>query len=384
MGRGNDRRRKVVQLRTIARDPGVARRGASPFRLANLVVTAPDLQRPLPSAARPTRRPSGPVRDLEGIGRLRATIEALHAERIRLLRQRRIHLIMLGLAISLPFHIAIALWLASVYLPAAAGPTGPEVVFELGVLNDEKLADGATELEALPLEDSAAIAGDLPSALEATTPAVAADRTSTGALEAAGGGPVGPGSPSSGGGLGIGGGAGGTSFFGVGGRGSRFAYVVDVSGSMSQDDRLAIAFEELKRSIGALPDYASLLLLLFSDRTFQPPFQNGYLRAMPGNVTRVKRWLDEVGPMGGTDPSSSFELIFNMDPPPDIVFFLTDGEIPPHIAGWIASRNGREGKKRFPIHCIAFSPDAGQEPLRKIARESEGTFRAVPVRGVRP
>jgi hypothetical protein len=331
----------------------------------------------------PPRRsaPIEPVGDPQTVMRLRAAIESLHAERIRLLRQRRLHVAMLGLAISLPIHVALILWLASVSLPGTAGARPPEVVFELGVLDDEQLAEGRDEFEDLPIEESAAVAGDLPSALEAAQPAIASEVT-TGSLEAAGGGVIGVGGPSSGGGLGIGGGVGGTSFFGVGGRGSRFAYIVDVSGSMSQDQRLSIAFEELKRSIAALPDYAAFLVVLFSDRSFEPPFQrNGFLRATPGNVVRLKRWLDEQGPMGGTDPSAAFERIFSLDPPPDLVYFLTDGEIPQHIPSYVAQRNGKGGKRRIVIHAIAFSSDASQEALRRIARESEGTFRFVPVRG---
>ena len=38
-------------------------------------------------------------------------------------------------------------------------------------------------------------------------------------------------------------------------------------------------------------------------------------------------------------------------------------------------------KKRVVIHAVAFSNDAGQVLLRRIARDSEGTFRYVPVGG---
>ncbi|MFO0828345.1 MAG: hypothetical protein U0572_09355 [Phycisphaerales bacterium] len=333
-------------------------------------------------ARRPVR--SGPgYRPADAADRLRAELEALHEERLRLLRQRRVHLTLLGLAISLPIHILLILWLATIYLPGPIAASPPGTVFELGVLNDERLAEGLSTSEDLSIADSAAAAAsDASASLEATQPSVGLDQQRSGALEAAGGGPVGAGAPGGGTGLGPGGGGGGTSFFGVGGRGTRFAYIVDVSGSMSTGARMQVSMDELKRSISALPDFASFAVYLYSDHTIEPPTQDGYSRAMPSNVARLRRWLDEQGPMGGTDPGPAFERALTLNPPPDIIFFLTDGEIPPHMPEYLASRNGGNGKRKVVIHCIAFSSDAGQETLRRIARENEGTFRFVPVAGL--
>jgi hypothetical protein len=315
------------------------------------------------------------------VNALRATIERLHEERVKLLRQRRVHLLLLGLAVSLPFHILIAIWLASVYLPKAEPEPATTITFELGVLNDEELAEGPST-EELPVADMAsAAAANAASALEATTPAIGAESSLSGALEAAGGAPVGEGSIGGGNGLGPGGGAGGTSFFGIGGRGQRFAYIVDISGSMSTGTRFSVAMEELKRSITALPDFASFVVVLFSTISVEPPFQEGYLKAHGSNVARVKRWLETMSPMGGTEPGAALERVLSLSPPPDIIFFLTDGEVPQHTPDFIAARNGVGGRKRVVIHTVAFSNEAGQETLRRIARENEGTFRYVPVTG---
>lgn len=311
---------------------------------------------------------------------LRATIEELHSERLRLVKQRRLHLTLLGLAVSLPVHILILIWLASVYLPGPASDGPPTMTFELGVLNDEQLADGL-ETEDLSVADMAATQAASASELEASSPAVGIDMSSTGALDAQGGGQSGLGA-AGGGGLGPGGGGGGgASFFGIGGRGSRFVYIVDISGSMANGSRYAIAMDELKRSISALPDFASFAVYLFSDQCFEPPFQETYLKALPSNVVRMKKWIDTTGPMGGTDPGGSFEKALGLNPLPDVIFFLTDGEIPDNVPDYLGARNGANGKKRVVIHAVAFSNDAGQGLLRRIARESEGTFRYVPVGG---
>ena len=59
-------------------------------------------------------------------------------------------------------------------------------------------------------------------------------------------------------GLGTGSGA-GAEFFGIRARGQRFAYVVDISGSMGQNGRLELALGELVRSLAALPDFPRTL-----------------------------------------------------------------------------------------------------------------------------
>lgn len=311
---------------------------------------------------------------------LRQAVESLHAERVRLLKQRRLHLTLLGLAVSLPFHILILVWLASVYLPGPPSMAGPSETFELGVLNDEELPDrqqsddlAVGEIEAAPAAASAE--------LEATSPAVGIDLSATGSLEAQGGGQAGIGG-AAGGSLGPGGGGGGgASFFGIGGRGSRFVYIVDISGSMANGMRYQVAMEELKRSLTALPDFAQFVVYLFSDQCYEPPFQDSYLKAMPSNVVRMKKWIDTTGPMGGTEPTTSFERALTLNPLPDVIFFLTDGEIPESVPEMLSERNGANGKKRVVIHTVAFSNDAGQGLLRRIARDSEGTFRYVPVGG---
>lgn len=309
---------------------------------------------------------------------------ALAAERERLRRGRGWALVLIGLAFSIPVHVAIAIWLMNIFWlrPGPAG--GDELTFEFAVVSEASLSESPDA----ELPDADAPEVDRPAetvtamALEAIDPQSGVDGGDRGSLDAGGSGLGGGGGPSGegGGGLGPGGGGGGTSFFGIGGRGRRFAYIVDVSGSMSQGERMPTSMAELKRSIAALPDYASVFVCLYHSMPVPLPFGEGWVRARPANVARINEWLDRQAPTGGTEPRDAFILSFSLSPPPDVIFFLTDGEIPAGTADEVLALNTK-AKKTVTVHTIAFSADAGQEELRRIARESEGSFRFVPVSG---
>src|SRR5262249_14595168 len=69
-------------------------------------------------------------------------------------------------------------------------------------------------------------------------------------------------------------------------------------------------------------------------------------------------WVKTVRPGGGTVPLPSFQKAFSLDPPPDVIFFMTDG-IFVDTSARIAELNGRLPKKAA-IHTILFenSPSA--------------------------
>ncbi|MCH2133575.1 MAG: VWA domain-containing protein [Phycisphaerales bacterium] len=178
----------------------------------------------------------------------------------------------------------------------------------------------------------------------------------------------------------LGGAGGAASFFGIASEGRRFAYIVDRSGSMA-NARLTQAQDELKRSLRELPDYAEFVVVFYSDRMAMPPFQTGWLRARRTQVRAVTNWIDEITASGGTFPYGSFKEVFSLDPPPDVIFFLTDGQINSMTAADVAKLN----KIRRPavINTIAFANDESQALLEQIARDSDGTYRFVPARAVR-
>jgi hypothetical protein len=189
----------------------------------------------------------------------------------------------------------------------------------------------------------------------------------------------GGGSGGGGGGGGLAGGSGGTTFFGIGGRGTRFAYVVDKSGSMS--NRIVEAKEQLLKSISALPDYASVYVI-FYDSAEPIAFSDRWERVRSSMLQRMRGWLQRnVGPSGGTEPVPAFQRVFALDARPDVIFFLSDGEIPLEAIGQIRQLNSRG--RAVTINTIAFGDEAGSAQLRQVAQESGGEFRQVRAAGDR-
>lgn len=189
-------------------------------------------------------------------------------------------------------------------------------------------------------------------------------------LGGAGGGDIGDGT-----GLGSGGTGGGATFFGVEAQGSRFAYVLDVSGSM-QGERMKALKIEVGESIQGLRDHMSFYFVLFSSDAADLGGRNKWTLASVAG----KRWatdaMNAVDPAGGTQPWSGLERALQMRPAPDAIFFMTDGEFDPGVVDLVAMRN--RGAKKIPINTIAFGDGSAQEIMQKIARDSGGTYRYVP------
>ncbi len=337
----------------------------------------PDSQPDLYEASRPSG--SAGVDPVMMADRIRDLVD----ERRRLLRQRRVHLVLLGLAISLPVHMAIMVWLWSSHREAPSGVAPTTVVLDLSILPDETLQDmlEPSESEDLLTPELATDAGAESLALETELNAEVPDFE----LDASGGG-LETVVSGSGEGLGTGLGSGlgaGASFFGIQSSGNRFAYIVDISGSMGQDDKMPAAMAELKRSLKSLPDYAAFAVILYSSESVVPPFQNGWLRASRSNLARISAWIDGLQPGGGTFPLPAFNLAFRQDVRPDVVFFLTDGLIPKETPAAVRALNESGSGRVAVINCISFGSEAGQDPMRQIAAESDGVFRFVPT-GVFP
>ena len=334
------------------------------------------------SASPPPKLPAGgPDSDL-------SDDQILRLERGRMVRERWMHLLLFGFALSIIIHVVtmLGLWMKKdeprVYIESA-----PEAV-EMKLEELPPPVDVLTE--DLDLPDPSTLAAGPPSTELDPIPNLSSEQASGNPNEDSYGMPetpgigaiVGPGGPGGGIGIGSGKGGGGTSFFGVGGRGTRFAYIVDVSGSMDQENRMHTALAELKRSIGQLPDSTSYYVALFSNTVILPDWDtNNWIRATRSNIARTRDWIDTMAPSGGTYPRDAFERVFKLPRPPDVIFFLTDGEIPGDTAYHIARMAG-ETKGETIINTIGFSSEAGKEPLIDIAKANRGVFRFVPTQGV--
>ncbi len=310
------------------------------------------------------------LRLLHALRRLSAAAPSLREARRRRTRRRRVVLVSLAVAVSLAVNLALILSLRGLWLEEGDGaepgtarevafvPEIPEAVLEVppttvvvptaklpspGPISDDPLP-AASEVSEVPLEVAA----------ESLGPALAGP-----SLDSAG--------------------TGGTTFFGVTARGRRIGYVVDVSASMESGGRIWLALGELKRSLAGLPDFAWFYVTLFSNELLVPPFQRSWQRAVPTELTRMDRWIDSVSTRGGTRPGPAFERLFSLDPKPDAIFFLTDGEVPADTPALVRRLNDRI--RPTVINTVAFGSEAGRAALEEMARDSDGVFRFVPTGG---
>jgi hypothetical protein len=298
----------------------------------------------------------------------------MEEQRQQAIERRRRRLALLGGSVSLFLHVLLLVYLGLVYRGGGGGGGSAQAVtYELAVLNQEELTaleqTSFDELETAAIEtaaslESAALTASTSSASELT--AASATLPTLGGSGAGGGGDIGLG----------GGGGGTTSFFGIGSKGNRFAYIIDISGSMGDARKLDIARSELIRSIEALPDYAYFYVLLFNADFQQPPMQRGWMRARKPLIRQFVTWINSIDPGGGTAPRTSFMQVFSLDVRPDVIYFLTDGIFQDISAEEIAAMN-RSGKQSV-INTIQFGDRSGEDVLRNIARLTDGVYRFVP------
>ena len=306
--------------------------------------------------------------------------------------RRGVSWLWIGLALSIPIHAILIAVLARIPIASTAyagdGDSTIEVVFVEGdPLEPDSGSPSGLEQAAPELAVTESPSAGMPTEVfgmpdptgNADGDAVVSARGAPGIISDFGGGADG------GGGNGV-----GVSFFGVGGRGRKVAYVVDKSGSMGAPlgeapdprspnappiTRITVAKQELDRSISALPDFASVNIALFDSGVVSFDEDGQFVKCRESSLAKIRQWLREIAPGGGTNPVPAFQLIFSRSERPDLVYFMSDGEIPIDAAEEILRLN-RRGPNTV-IHCIAFGQAAATAPLRRIAAETGGTFAVV-------
>ncbi|MEE2908014.1 MAG: hypothetical protein VX527_09310, partial [Planctomycetota bacterium] len=151
-----------------------------------------------------------------------------------------------------------------------------------------------------------------------------------------------------------------------------------MAGSTSDGTRLDMAKAELMRSVRRLPDYAKFFVVFFSSTASLPSWQQSWLRARPKEFRAIANWIAKIEASGSTEPRGSFQRVLGLRPPPDVIFFLTDGEVVNMTADDVAKLN--RIRRPAVINTIAFGTQESQELLEQIARDSGGTYSFVPVR----
>lgn len=176
----------------------------------------------------------------------------------------------------------------------------------------------------------------------------------------------------------------GASFFGLEAQGRRFAYIVDISGSMTTltgdgaFSRWDLTRGELIRSVDGLDPQAQFTIVLYSSNAIAVFGDGGWVDASPGNKRLTAQTLLGRSPGGGTLPIEAFQLVYRLDPEPDAIYFMTDGLFDTEVPTQVRQLNRRE---MVPIHTILFGDLASQREalaaktmMATIARNSGGKF----------
>jgi hypothetical protein len=162
------------------------------------------------------------------------------------------------------------------------------------------------------------------------------------------------------------------SFFGMQARGQFFVYVVDCSESMIEDDRLARATIELRRSVFALREPQRFEVIFYNTESIPMPGGPRPRTADLQAKNQLLAWLRLIEPLGGTDPRPALKQALGLRP--DAVFLLSDGEFPGRTAGEVARLNTRQ----IPIHCVDVTGGLAGDQLKQIAAASGGQYASRP------
>jgi hypothetical protein len=166
-------------------------------------------------------------------------------------------------------------------------------------------------------------------------------------------------------------------FFGIGGYGQSFVYVVDCSGSMAEDRKFERAIYELLQSIEQL-DSDQRYFVIFYNHAAYPMDADEPVPASEDQFARTREWIRYVHPDGGTHPLPALLVALSLRP--DAIYFLSDGRFDTHTLHELRHRNRpnkRLAIRQVPIHTIAFVDRSTEGLMRTIARNSGGKFRFV-------
>ena len=329
--------------------------------------------------------------------RILETYRKLDAERLELaavrkeaLRSKVRRLLLAAAALSVITHVLLLLYRYQID-QTEVPPESISFRLALDASEDVALSPGPDFEDLLPGLDALDLEPTDPSPAYTSTVPSAPVPVGGPATPSLGGAGVGAG-VGSGLGSGSGLGGGGATFFGLAAEGRRFVYIVDKSGSMSTgwnatpgnlsmgrssgDTRWRRAVAELLKSISKLPTVARFQAYLYDSGLSSPPWSEDWVPAGSRGRSRVQNWVNRIVPGGGTQPVDAIQSALLLQPPPDAIFLLTDGEFPVEPAMQVLQTMKGQGI-RCPVHTVALGSQAGADTLRELSRVTGGRMRVV-------
>jgi hypothetical protein len=173
----------------------------------------------------------------------------------------------------------------------------------------------------------------------------------------------------------------GAEFFGVTGDGSRFIFIVDCSGSMSEFGRWDRAVRELKKSISELSVNQRFLILLYNNNYVSMNNPPDMVPATELERRTWMEWLDRNYPEGWTFCSQALSAALSLKP--DAIFLLSDGEFTDRSRVFdVLKKQNKKGtsqrpRRQIPIHTFALGSHKGTASMKWIAKQNNGIFTLV-------
>ncbi len=158
------------------------------------------------------------------------------------------------------------------------------------------------------------------------------------------------------------------------GKGTRYVFILDCSGSMRIDARLRLAKTALFRTLKKLGPKKEFFIYFYYSAKL--PMEGDPLPATQENITRIKPWVDAIPAAGGTDPRGALREAFDKHKP-DTIWLMTDGifkvgnDVP--VRRLIADLNK---DKTVRVNTVGFGRKQTDvdKSLAPIATENDGKF----------
>ena len=196
-----------------------------------------------------------------------------------------------------------------------------------------------------------------------------------------------------------------SNFMGVKSQANKILFIIDYSASMKGRDK--VMRYELCKAIEKLPAVGSVSVLFFSGPTWiagqdanvlhknwegtngsgwkpkegHTPERPKWLPVTPSNKKMLHEAVISTPLTFGTVWDNSFEWAFYMNPKPDVIYFMTDGNANKNFQGMDIIKS-KKGKTK--IYTIGYGAPAGaKQPLEEIAAMTGGKSKFVEMEQIR-